>query len=60
MVYTWLAEQPGEDKFGGYLIWSFVVMGVSILVCNKQEIDPYGKSSPYFTHVKHTISRRQV
>lgn len=40
-----VAEEPGDEKFGGYLIWSFLVLGGSILICSWQQLDPYGGAS---------------
>jgi hypothetical protein len=41
-----VAEESGEHKFGGYLLWSFLVLGGSILICSWQDLDPYGKERP--------------
>lgn len=45
LLNSMVTDASGETKFGVYLIWSFLVMGGSILICSKQRIDPYGGAS---------------
>jgi hypothetical protein len=44
LLNSMVTDASGETKFGVYLIWSFLVMGGSILICSKQRIDPYGEN----------------